>query len=245
VGHDRCSGAEGRPGGRAVDLLDPLVDPGIIGGALDERRLGLGALDALLDVVYEQAGHEILVAIEQELRQQVVGVDPGAGDDLQTRRGGQALQSGDVAAEQHRARIDDRPDSVLFDRLGGFEREPILVIVITHVRPLRRDRLVTGEEMLVDQREAEILGIDPSGHRLYRTHGAPLSRAPASAILCQPEPSPWSAGAVAVVKRRARCGGCRARSVVAACATWAPRIRTPAADVEGQRAVVTADRDRC
>jgi hypothetical protein len=86
---------------------------------------------------------------------------------------------------------------------------------------------------------------DRSGHRLYRTHGAPLSRAPASAILCQPEPSPWSAGAVAVVKRRAPRGGCRARSVVAACATRAPRIRTPAADVEGQRAVVTADRDRC
>jgi hypothetical protein len=137
--------------------------------------------------------------LSRELRQQVVGVDPGAGDDLQTRRGGQPLQSGDVAAEQHRGRIDDRPDSVLFDRLGGFECEPILVIVITHVGPLRRDRLVTGEEMLVDQREAEILGIDRSGHRLFRTHGG-------SSLSCFCQRDPMSAGAVAVVSRRRRRG---------------------------------------
>ena len=42
-----------------------LVDAGLVGGALDERRLDLGALDPLLDVVDEQFGHEVRVAVEK------------------------------------------------------------------------------------------------------------------------------------------------------------------------------------
>jgi len=44
-----------------------LVDAGLVGRALDEPRLDVGALDALLDVVDEQVGHEVLVAVDQEL----------------------------------------------------------------------------------------------------------------------------------------------------------------------------------
>ena len=64
---------------RAVDLLDVLGHPGLVGGALDERRLDLGALDALFDVVDEQVGDRVRVAGGEVRREVVVGVDAGAG----------------------------------------------------------------------------------------------------------------------------------------------------------------------
>ena len=68
------------------------LTPGLVGRALDERGLDVGALDALLDVVHEQIGDEVRVAVEQELRQVVVGVDAGARHDLQPGLDGEPLQ---------------------------------------------------------------------------------------------------------------------------------------------------------
>ena len=59
------------------------VTPGLVGGALEERGLDLGPLDPLLDVGDEQVGDRVGVAADEERRQVVVGVDPGAGDDLE------------------------------------------------------------------------------------------------------------------------------------------------------------------
>ena len=83
VRHHRHPGADTGAGGRAMELLDVRGDAGRVGGALDERRPRLGPLDPLLDVVDVEVGDEVLAAVEQELRQVVVGVDAGAGDDLE------------------------------------------------------------------------------------------------------------------------------------------------------------------
>ena len=111
VGHDRRAGLDARPGGRAVDLLDVLVHARLVGGALDEGGLDVGPLDPLLDVGDEELGDLVGIAVHEELGQVVVGVDPGAGDDLKAGLLGDPLHEVDVAAEEHRGRLADRLDA--------------------------------------------------------------------------------------------------------------------------------------
>ena len=170
VRHHRHAGPDAGPGGRAMDLLDPLVDPGRVCCALDEGRPRLGTLDPLLDVMDEEVGEEVLVAVEQELGQVIVGVDTGAGDDLEAGLGRDPDRGPDVAAEQHRRRLNDGLDPVLLDRLRRLDREAVLGLVVANMRPLRRDRLIGGEEVLVDQRQPELVGVDRPVDTLYHGH---------------------------------------------------------------------------
>ena len=170
VGHHRHAGPDRGARRRAVDLLDALVDARLVGGALDERRLDVGSLDALLDVVDEQVRDVVLRAVEQELRQVVVGVDARARDDLQPGLVREPLRRRHVAPEQHRRRLDDRLHPVPLDRLGRLEGQLELAVVLAHVRPLRGDGLVAREEVLVDQRQAELVGVDSAIHGLNSRH---------------------------------------------------------------------------
>ena len=66
MGHDRRAGAQARARTGAVDLLDVLGDARLVGGALEEAGLDVGALDALLDVVHEQLGDRVGVAVPKK-----------------------------------------------------------------------------------------------------------------------------------------------------------------------------------
>src|SRR5947209_14820484 len=74
--HDRGPRLQTGAGGGAVDLLYALVDARLVGGTLDEGGTDSGALDPLLDVVYEESGVEFGVAISQQLGQGAEGVHP-------------------------------------------------------------------------------------------------------------------------------------------------------------------------
>ena len=147
-----------------MDLLDVLGDPGLVRGALEERGLDVRALDALLDVVNEQVGDLVGVARDERDRQVVVGVDAGAGDDLDAGLLRDALHQCDIAAQEHARRLDHGLDST-FDRrgheLGGYvlgaRRGDVLDGIFTngaHLRELDEDRLVARHEVLVDERFA-------------------------------------------------------------------------------------------
>jgi hypothetical protein len=170
VGHDRGARAQRRARGRAVDLLDVVVDPGLVGRDLDEPRARLGPLDALLDVVHEQVGHEVGVARLEVDRQVVVGVDARAGDDLQTGLLRQPDQERDVAAEHHRGRLDDSADAVRLNGAGHLDRLGVLGLLVVQVRPLEHGRLVATAEVLVDQGLAQISGVDGTGDGLHLRH---------------------------------------------------------------------------
>ena len=180
VGHDRGAGADAGLGRGAVQLLDVLVDAGLVGGALDEGRLDLGALDPLLDVVDVEIGDLLGAATHQEHRQVVVGVDAGAGDDLQARLLGDPAHEGHVAPQEHRGRLDDRPHAQLARAASRFDRDVVVAarpdrirLVLlggSDVRPLDVDRVVPGAEVLVDQRDAELGGLDRPGHALHAGH---------------------------------------------------------------------------
>ena len=180
VGHDRRPGPNARPRGRAVDLLDVLGDPGLVGGALDEPRLDLGPLDPALDVGDEEVGDLVGVAAGQEARQVVVGVDAGAGDHLEPGLLGDPAHEVDVAAEEHRGRVADRlhpePDRRLrrLDRRLVLAARPELALGDAseggRLRPLQVDRLVARDEVLVDQRRPELARVDRARDGLDRCH---------------------------------------------------------------------------
>ena len=136
-------GLDARPGGRAVDLLDVLVDAWLVGRALDEGGLDLGALDALLDVGDEELGDLVGVAIEEELGEMVVGVDPGAGDDLEPGLLGDAPHEVDVASQEHRGRLRDRLDAQID---GGLRLSHGDVVVLAR-RDLVRRLLLGGTRL--------------------------------------------------------------------------------------------------
>ena len=60
----------------------------------------------MLDLVDEDLGELVLVAVEEYLRQVVVGVDAGGQDDVEAALVGHALAEGGVAVEKHRAGLD-------------------------------------------------------------------------------------------------------------------------------------------
>ena len=163
-----------------MDLLDVLVDPGLVGGALDERGLDVGALDALLDVGDEHVGDLLGGAAEEELGQVVVGVDAGAGDDLQAGLLGDAAHELDVAAEEHRRRIADRLHAELDRRRCGLDGGVVVLARLepalgdpacrAGARPLRVDGLVLGAQVLVDQRRPELARVDRPGDCFDRRH---------------------------------------------------------------------------
>jgi hypothetical protein len=176
VGHDRRPGADTGPRRRAVDLLDVLGDSRLVGGALDERGLDLGALDAALDVGDEEIGNRVGVAGLEEDRQVVVGVDARAGDDLEARPLGDLAHEPDVAAEEHRRRVGDRPHPELESGARGLERGIELATGLdralwdaaerARLGPLRMHALVTRDQVLVDQRCAQLARVDRAGDGL-------------------------------------------------------------------------------
>ena len=181
VGHDRRPGPQARARGRAVDLLDVLGDARLVGGALDEGGLDLGALDPFSMSCDEELGDRVRVAVDEELGQVVVGVDAGARHDLQAGLLGDSAHEGDVAAEEHRGRVADRLHSVLHHSAGAVDghvellpwrhRVRRFLLDGACVRPLGEDRLVADQQVLVDQRAAELGGVDRAGDGLDHGHG--------------------------------------------------------------------------
>ena len=92
----------------------------------------------------------------------------------------------DVAAEEHRGRVADRPHPEL-DRGGGdLDRGRVAVAGVLalgdparglRLRPLLVDGLVAGPQVLVDQRRPELARVDRPGDGLDRRHrGQSMSR---------------------------------------------------------------------
>ena len=155
----------------------PGCHAGLVAGALDERRLDLGALDALLDVVHEQLGDLVLAAVHQELRQVVVGVDAGAGHDLEPVSSATRFEKATSRLQEQRARLDHRLDAVADDSLGVRQRGLPLGVLVVGVRPLEAHALVGRAEVLVDQRQAQLARIDRAGDRLHARHERDSMRA--------------------------------------------------------------------
>jgi hypothetical protein len=168
--------------GGAVNLLDVLVHAGLVGGALDERRPDVRPLDPFLDVVHEELRDLVGIPVHEELRQVVVGVDPGAGDHLKPCLLRDAAHELDVAAKEHRGGLADRLDAEVhrclrlahrdLQDLLGRDLVGRLLLDGADVRPLIADRLVRIAKVLVDQRRAELIGLDHPRHRRYLRHGA-------------------------------------------------------------------------
>ena len=146
-----------------------------------------GALDALLDVVDEEVGDLVGVARDQRHRQVLVGVDAGAGDDLDAGLLRDALHQADVAAQVHARRLDDGLHAALDGRghelggdvLGAFRGHAVERVLAdgAHLRELDEDRLVARHEVLVDERFAELGSVDRTCDRLYlRPSGRILSK---------------------------------------------------------------------
>ncbi len=92
-------------------------EPRLIRGALDEGRLDARPLDPVLDLVDEDVRKLILVAVEERLRQVVVGVDPGGEHDLETALVRDPLAELGIAVEEHGARLHHGPDPMALDRV--------------------------------------------------------------------------------------------------------------------------------
>ncbi len=120
-------------------------------------------------------GHRVHVAVLEVVGQVVVAVDAGAGDDPDSGLIGHALHEAHVAPAEHRGRIDDRLHP---SRLGGgdcLQRRVQLGLLVVAIRPLRRHGIVSKADMLVDEDESELLGIDGSLHGLYCGHSTLLA----------------------------------------------------------------------
>ena len=157
-----------------MDLLDVRGHARLVGRALDEGRLDAGSLDPVLDLVDEDRRHRVLVAAQEELREVVVGVDAGGENDLEPALVGHALAEGGVAVEEHRARLDDGPHAMPLHRSGVGDRGVPLALFVVQMRELEATRLVGGAEVLVDEREAELLDVDGAVHRLDCGHAGLL-----------------------------------------------------------------------
>ena len=111
-------------------------------------------------VVDEHLRDLVLAAVHERLWQVVVGVDAGGEDHLQPGLVRDALAELGVAVQEHRARLDDRLDAVSLDRVGVGESGIPLGLLVVEVRELEAGRLVGCAEVLVDQREPELLHVD-------------------------------------------------------------------------------------
>jgi hypothetical protein len=160
VGHDRPAGMRRRAGGGPVDLLDRRGHARCVGSTLDERGLDARALDAVLDLVDEDCGDRVLIAVEQDLREVVVRVDAGGQNHVETALVGHPLAERGIPGEEHRARLDDSLHAVSLDGFGvGHGGVPLSLLVIK-VRELHSPGLVGGAKVLVDQRQTELLDAD-------------------------------------------------------------------------------------
>ena len=113
-----------------------------------------------LDVVDEDLRDLVLGAVQERLREVVVGVDAGGEDHLEPALVGHALAEGSVAVEEHRARLDHGPDPVPLDRVGVGEGGVPLGLLVVEVRELEARGLVGRAEVLMDEREPELLEVD-------------------------------------------------------------------------------------
>ena len=170
VGHDRQAGLHRRAGGRPVHLLDVGRDARLVGGALDEGRLDPGALDSVLDLVDEDRRDAVLVAVEQNLREMVVGVDARREHNVEPALVGHALAERRVAREEQRARLDHRLDAVAPHGVGVRDRRLPLGLLVVQMRELEAPRLVGRPEVLVDQRQAELIDIHGPARGLNSGH---------------------------------------------------------------------------
>src|SRR5262245_36747764 len=143
-----------------MDLLDVRSDARLVRRALDEGGRDARALDALLDVADEDLGELVLRADRERLRQVVVGVDTGREDDVQAALVGHTPAEGRVPLEEHRARLDDRLYAVTSDRVRVRDSGLPLDRLVIQIRELEAGRLVGGAEVLVDEREPELLQAD-------------------------------------------------------------------------------------
>jgi hypothetical protein len=128
--------------------------------------------------VDEDVGELIFVAIQQHLRQVVVGVKTGREHHLETALVGDPLAEGGVAGEPHRARLDHRRHTVALDRVRVRDGCVPLGLLVVEVRKLEARRLVGATEVLVDQRQAELVYVDRPVHGLDCGHaGSPPPKA--------------------------------------------------------------------
>jgi hypothetical protein len=102
----------------------------------EECGLDVGPLDAALDVVREGGGHRVLGAALPEQRQVVVGVDAGAGNDLQTGLARDPRDEPDVASEQHRRRLADRLHSAVERSARGLDGGGVERVFVVEMREL-------------------------------------------------------------------------------------------------------------
>ena len=118
----------------------------------------------------EDLGDLVLGAVHEHLRKVVVGVDARGKDHLQAALVGHALAEACVTLQEHRAGLDDRPDAVSLDRVGVGHRGLPLGLLVVEVWELEAGGLVGDPEVLVDQREPELLEIDGAVDALDRGH---------------------------------------------------------------------------
>ena len=167
MGHDRGAGLKARAGDRPVDLLDVLGHPGGVGGALQEGGPDVRSLDPALHVLDEVVGHRVDVAVREVVGQVVVAVDARAGDDPHAGLIGHALHEAHVPPAEHGGRIDDRLDPPRLGRVDRLERRVELELLVVAIGPLRGHRLVAKADVLVDEHDAQLLGLDRPLHCLY------------------------------------------------------------------------------
>ena len=144
-----------------MDLLDVLGHAGRIRRALEERRLDLGPLDSPLDVVDEVRRDHVGVAVLEVVRQEVVGVDAGAGHDAHAGLIGDLLHEANVTPAEHRGRVDDRLDAVSLRGVDGLQRGVQLGLLVVAPGPVLGHRLVAETDVLVDQGHAELARFEP------------------------------------------------------------------------------------
>jgi len=113
-----------------VHLLDVRRDPGLVGGALQERGLDVRSLNPLLDVVDEEVRHCVLVAEHEVGRQVVVRVDARAGHDLEAGLLGHPAREPHIPAAEHRRRLADGLDASFDRRARGLDRRLVSAVVV-------------------------------------------------------------------------------------------------------------------
>ena len=145
-----------------------------IGGAFEEGGLDAGALDAVLELVEEDRGDAVLVAVEEELREVVVGVDAGGEHDVEAALVGHPLAERGVAVEEHRARLDDGLHAMALDGVGVGDGGVPLGLLVIEVRELESPGLVGGAEVLVDERQAKLIDVHGTARGLNCGHARNL-----------------------------------------------------------------------
>ena len=101
----------------------------------------------------------------------VIRIDAGGEDHLQAALVGHALAECGVAVQEHRARLHHGPDPVPPDRVRVGEGGVPLGLLVVEVRELEARGLVGRPEVLVDEREPELLDVNGAvdaldcGHR--------------------------------------------------------------------------------